>query len=428
MKRLVANNTSTRMHKEVIEQLRDNTLKSRWLKQQATEEFNLAKKIVNFLPIAPTNHLIYKIYNDIINGKFDTIGDINCLIENFEQTLHFAEDMLKKQGIIFDYRPDNTRRYEHINDAFTKNASMKNTKITKSKIKEPNKLINTKWYNPYEHKEFIITDLINNDTEFVIDFYNNNEDYLDSICVNDFEGWIDDNSCEKVAKVKVNQFNNFITANKYIKKKLKANRSIKMNEEVQNYIQKNDNRFNNKYIDMAKTILQKIRILPTYERIFDLSKHIQNGEFDDLPDIGSNLDLWVERAEYILKNNKILLSKVANKTFDELKEENLQYNTSYFDYNESFCNSEFELTKININNIISLDDNTREATDLYLEEGIAEDEEIEKIGELIKLIQDGYKLEPIVIDKNNNIIDGFHRCWAYLYLGINNIEAYKEVE
>lgn len=209
MKRLIANHTSPRMHKEVIEQLRDNTLKSRWLKQQTTEEFNLAKKIVNFLPIAPTNHLIYKIYNDLVNGKFNEIGDINYLIEHFEHTLSFAKDMLIKQGVIFDYNPDNTRKYEHINDAFTKNAQKK-----LSRINNPNEFINTKWYNPYENKEFVITDLINDDTEFIIDFFDDNEDYTDSVCVNDFEGWMDDNNCKRVAKIKVNDFYKLIDGNK----------------------------------------------------------------------------------------------------------------------------------------------------------------------------------------------------------------------
>lgn len=116
MKRLVANHVSKEMHKEVNEQIKDNTLKSRWLKQQATEEFNLAKKIVNNLPIAPTNNLTYKIYNDIKNGKYNDVinSDINVIS-------YYVYNALKKQGVVFDYRPDNTRKYEHINDAFTKN-------------------------------------------------------------------------------------------------------------------------------------------------------------------------------------------------------------------------------------------------------------------------------------------------------------------
>lgn len=210
-----------------------------------------------------------------------------------------------------------------------------------------------------------------------------------------------------------------------MKRLIKSYRSIKMNDEVQDYIQCNDNRFDNEYISLAKQILQKIRILPTYERVFDLSKHIKNGEFNDLPK--NNLNLWVERAENILKENNILLSKVANKTFEELKNDNTQYDNSYFDYNEEFIETEFELTDININNIIDLDNDTINNIDLYLEEGISNDEFIEQVGELIKLIQNGNDLEPIVVDKNNNIIDGFHRCFAYLYLGINTIKAYKEV-
>lgn len=126
MKRLVANHTSTEMHIEVNEQILDDTLKSRWLKQQSTPEFNLAKKIVTYLPIAPTNNLIYKIYRDILNGVYDEVKN-----DDFNEILKFTINLLIQQGILIDYHPDNTRNYEYINDALTKNAKLNVAEIEK---------------------------------------------------------------------------------------------------------------------------------------------------------------------------------------------------------------------------------------------------------------------------------------------------------
>lgn len=114
MKRLIANHVSPEMHEEVNEHIEDTTFTSRWLKQQSTEEYLLAKKIVNFLPIAPTNNLIYKIYFDLKNGKYKNLN-------NFEDLLNEVRNTLILQGILIDYLPDNKMKYEHINDAFTKN-------------------------------------------------------------------------------------------------------------------------------------------------------------------------------------------------------------------------------------------------------------------------------------------------------------------
>ena len=204
MKRLIANHVSKEIHEEVNEQIKDNTLKSRWLEQQATEEFNLAKKIVNQLPIAPTNNLIYKIYNDIKNGKYnDVINDDINIISNY------IYDSLKRQGIIFDYRPNNTRKYEHINDVFTKNAKFNNL----AEITNPKEYVNTKWYNPYEDQEFIIEDLVNGNEDFILDYFN--EDYVDYIGVSDFEDWADNNDLKKIAKltIPVKNFKNYILKN-----------------------------------------------------------------------------------------------------------------------------------------------------------------------------------------------------------------------
>lgn len=108
--------------------------------------------------------------------------------------------------------------------------------------------------------------------------------------------------------------------NKKVNRLIKSYRSIQMNNEVQDYIVNNDDRFDDNYIQMAKKIIQKMRIMPTYERYYDLAQKIKNGEFNDLPVFNNdNIDLYVNRAEQILKNEKILLSNKTY-TFDELKE------------------------------------------------------------------------------------------------------------
>ena len=92
-----------------------------------------------------------------------------------------------------------------------------------------------------------------------------------------------------------------------MKRLIKSYRSIQMNNEVQDYIVNNDDRFDDNYIQMAKKIIQKMRIMPTYERYYDLAQKIKNGEFNDLPSFDDNIDLYVNRAEQILKNENILI-------------------------------------------------------------------------------------------------------------------------
>lgn len=211
-------------------------------------------------------------------------------------------------------------------------------------------------------------------------------------------------------------------------KRLIANRSINMNNEVQDFIINNDNRFDNEYISMAKKIIQKIRIMPTYERYYNLAQDIKNGKFDDLPDINNNLDLWVERVIELLKKDKILLSERFY-SFNEIKNIETKDDHLFFDYDPNFDDSKFKLINISISDINNMDlnDNDIEEINLYLTEGIYEDMDIEQIGDLVKKIREGIKLSPIVLTKDNELIDGFHRCWAYMYLGIDNISAFKEV-
>lgn len=114
MRRLIANNTSIEQYIEIEEQIKDDTLKSRYLRQQATMEFNVAKKIVNLINTAPTNHLIYKVYNWLLDGTLDINWEINDLIS---QTIY----LLKEDGTLIDYCPDNTMKYKTMNQAMTGN-------------------------------------------------------------------------------------------------------------------------------------------------------------------------------------------------------------------------------------------------------------------------------------------------------------------
>lgn len=88
---------------------------------------------------------------------------------------------------------------------------------------------------------------------------------------------------------------------------IKSYRSIDMNNEVQDFVINNDNRFDNEYIEMAKKIIQKMKIIPTYERYYNLAQLIKDGKFDDLPNFNNYPDCWVWRAEEILKSNNIIL-------------------------------------------------------------------------------------------------------------------------
>ena len=217
--------------------------------------------------------------------------------------------------------------------------------------------------------------------------------------------------------------------NKKVNRLIKSYRSIQMNNEVQDYIVNNDDRFDDNYILMAKKIIQKMRIMPTYERYYDLAQKIKNGEFNDLPVFNNdNIDLYVNRAEQILKNKKILLSNKTY-TFDELKEKQINHDYYFFDDDPKYKNSKFILINILLSNIkdIFLSKNDKEMIECYLENGYCENEFFEEVGEIIKLIKDNINLEPIIINKNNYVIDGFHRVCVYLYLGYTNIDVYKEI-
>jgi len=57
------------------------------------------------------------------------------------------------------------------------------------------------------------------------------------------------------------------------------------------------------------------------------------------------------------------------------------------------------------------------------------DEEIElaHIENLIKMIKSRVKLNPLIVDKNYRLLDGYHRIGAYKHLGIKKVNVYKEI-
>lgn len=61
----------------------------------------------------------------------------------------------------------------------------------------------------------------------------------------------------------------------------------------------------------------------------------------------------------------------------------------------------------------------------YVKRGL--DEDVAMIDRLVDKIKSGVKLHPIVLDKNNKILDGNHRFVAYRKLRYKDIEVYKEV-
>jgi len=57
------------------------------------------------------------------------------------------------------------------------------------------------------------------------------------------------------------------------------------------------------------------------------------------------------------------------------------------------------------------------------------DEEVElaHIENLIKMIKSRDKLNPLIVDKNYRLLDGYHRIGAYKHLGIKKVNVYKEI-
>lgn len=98
MKRLKANHVSPEMNILVDELVGVDSLVPNWTKLQADPRWNMATKIVNNLPTAMNNQLILKVYKDIVNGLYEGVDE--------EDYLNYTIQILKSQGILFDYNPD----------------------------------------------------------------------------------------------------------------------------------------------------------------------------------------------------------------------------------------------------------------------------------------------------------------------------------
>ena len=93
--RKVAN--SRRIYKE-IELMTINGNNNRSLLQQADMHFIIAKRIIADLPLSPTNDLMYKIVDDMMEGKYADLGPIDNCDENWEQWLQRTKDILQNNG------------------------------------------------------------------------------------------------------------------------------------------------------------------------------------------------------------------------------------------------------------------------------------------------------------------------------------------
>ena len=69
----------------------------------------------------------------------------------------------------------------------------------------------------------------------------------------------------------------------------------------------------------------------------------------------------------------------------------------------------------------------KQVMDQY-DEGIGEYSDITIDDQMSRLSKDIDALPPIVLDKNNNVIDGGHRLASHAELGLETIKAFVQVE
>lgn len=90
------------MHKEV-ELMTINGNNNRSLLQQADIHFVIARRIIADLPLAPTNDLMYKIVDDMMEGKYADLGPIEQADNNWSSWLERTKNILYKDGRLFKY-------------------------------------------------------------------------------------------------------------------------------------------------------------------------------------------------------------------------------------------------------------------------------------------------------------------------------------
>lgn len=87
--------------------------------------------------------------------------------------------------------------------------------------------------------------------------------------------------------------------------------------------------------------------------------------------------------------------------------------------NSKFIKEKIHILKLRELNGIDDSEDEKEQTVSYFEEyGLDEDYSISR--ELLNKIYDGEKLNPIVVDENYEILDGFHRLASYSELYFNS--------
>ncbi|MCK9575749.1 MAG: ParB/Srx family N-terminal domain-containing protein [Candidatus Pacearchaeota archaeon] len=76
-----------------------------------------------------------------------------------------------------------------------------------------------------------------------------------------------------------------------------------------------------------------------------------------------------------------------------------------------------------LNRLFDEDDGTQ-----YYKDAIKrEQSELQHIQNLIQMVKSNKKLNPIVVDSNYRLLDGFHRIGAYQIAGKKTIDIFKEI-
>tara|TARA_R110000822_G_scaffold59431_2_gene148320 strand:+ start:4442 stop:4870 length:429 start_codon:yes stop_codon:yes gene_type:complete len=94
---------------------------------------------------------------------------------------------------------------------------------------------------------------------------------------------------------------------------------------------------------------------------------------------------------------------------------------------EDVSEGKYVLKQVPLNEIPNRNTSRKQVMDQY-DEGIGEYSDITIDDQMSRLSKDIDALPPIVLDKNNNVIDGGHRLASHAELGLETIKAFVQVE
>ena len=97
-KRLLANNVSPRIHREVEEIISSDEIRTKVLLSKM--EFLIAKRLLAELPIVPTNERLYELAQDIHLGFFEDISSIDEADKHWEAWVERTNDLLQSKHIL----------------------------------------------------------------------------------------------------------------------------------------------------------------------------------------------------------------------------------------------------------------------------------------------------------------------------------------